>query len=368
MQPRIGIFGASGYAGLELTRLLAGHPGVQLAFAASERHVGTSVADLAGVDGATGKLTYVSFEAARAAAKTCAAVLLATPAEISLALATELGEAGVGVIDLSGAFRIGDAAAYTAAYGHAAPPSALQRTAVYGLTELHRAALRGAKLVANPGCYATAATLPLVPLLRAGLVTTDSIVIDAVSGASGAGRRASEDYSLVELHDNVRAYKVLTHQHRPEIAQSLAAAAGGPVDGDGRAGPGSAAEGRCGLIDVTFVPKLLPIPRGILATITTRLARAAYAAELTRVLRAAYEGEPFVRVFDRVEDVDLHRVIGTNLCAIAVACEPRAGGRVVLVSALDNLVKGAAGQAVQNLNLMLQLDETAGLSAARRFH
>lgn len=353
MQLRIGIFGASGYAGLELTRLLASHPGVQLVFAASERHVGTSVADLAGVDGAIGELTYIPFEAARAAAKTCDAILLATPAEVSLALAAELAEAGVGVVDLSGAFRIGDAAAYTAAYGHAPPPTALQRTAVYGLTELHRAALRGAKLVANPGCYATAATLPLVPLLRAGLVTTDSIVVDAVSGASGAGRRASEDYSLVELHDNVRAYKVLSHQHRPEIAQSLAAAVGAPVDGS---------------IDVTFVPKLLPIPRGILATITTRLARAADAAELTRVLRAAYAGEPFVRVFDRVEDVDLHRVIGTNLCAIAVACEPRAGGRVVLVSALDNLVKGAAGQALQNLNLMLQLDETAGLTAARRFH
>ena len=349
MQPRIGIFGASGYAGLELTRLLASHPGVQVAFAASERHVGTSVGDFAGVDGALGKLAYVSFETARAAARSCAAVLLCTPADVSLPLATELVEAGVGVVDLSGAFRIGDAAAYTAAYGHAAPPAALQRAAVYGLTELHRAALRGAKLVANPGCYATAAILPLVPLLRAGLVTTDSIVIDAVSGASGAGRRASEDYSLVELHDNVRAYKVLTHQHQPEIAQSLAAAAGVPVD-------------------TTFVPKLLPIPRGILATITTRLTRAAHAAELTRVLRAAYDGEPFVRVLERVEDVDLHRVIGTNLCALAVACEPRAGGRVVLVSALDNLVKGAAGQALQNLNLMLQQDETTGLAAARRMY
>ena len=348
--PRVGIFGASGYAGIELTRLLATHPTAQLAFVASERHVGTSVAELTGVEGPTGALRYVSYGAAREAARTCAAVLLATPADVSLVLAAELVSAGLRVIDLSGAFRIADAAAFTAAYGHAAPPAALQSAAVYGLTELHREAIRGAQLVANPGCYPTAATLPLVPLLRAGLVTTDSIVVDAVSGASGAGRRATEAYSLVEMHDNVRAYKLLTHQHGPEIAQSLAlATAGLPVD-------------------LTFVPKLLPIPRGILATITTRLRAKSDAVELTRVLRAAYEGEPFVRVLDRPEDVDLHRVIGTNLCAIAVACEPRAGGRVVLVSAIDNLVKGAAGQALQNLNLLLDLEETSGLTALRRFH
>ncbi len=360
---RVGIFGASGYAGLELTRLIAGHGKLQLAFAASERHVGASIGEWSGVDGVIGRMTYVSFEAAREAAAKCAVVLLATPAEVSLALAAELVAAGIRVVDLSGAFRLRDASAFTAAYGHAAAPPALQRAAVYGLTELHRERIRGAQLVANPGCYPTAATLPLIPLLRAGLVTTDSIVIDAVSGASGAGRRASEDYSLVEMHDNVRAYKLLAHQHQPEIAQTLAAAASAAIDGRGS----PPTEGRSGSIDVTFVPKLLPIPRGILATTTTRLRGTSDAAALTRVLRAAYEHEPFVRVCDRAEDVDLHRVVGTNLCAMAVACEPRAGGRVIVVSAIDNLVKGAAGQALQNLNVMLDLDETTGLAGLRRF-
>ena len=204
-------------------------------------------------------------------------------------------------------------------------------------------------LVANPGCYPTAATLPLVPLLHAGLVTTDSIVVDAVSAARVAPVAVpSEHYSLVEMHDNVAR------------VQSVVASASA---GDQRSR--TPRRPRARPVDVTFVPKILPIPRGILATITTRLRGGTTAAQLTATLRAAYDGEPFVRVYDRAEDVDLHRVVGTNVCAIAAA---RRGTRVVLVSAIDNLVKGAAGQALQNANLMLGLPETTGLLGLRRFH
>ena len=345
---RIGVFGASGYSGMELTRLLATHPRAQVVFLASERFVGQSVEAFTGVTGPVGTLSYVGFEEARSAARDCDAVLLATPAEASLQLAPALLEAGVKVVDVSGAFRISDAAVFEKAYGHAAPPAGLQGRAVYGMTELCRDQVRGAQLVANPGCYPTAATLPLWPLLQDGWLEKD-VIVSALSGASGAGRKATEAYSLVELHDDVKAYKVLSHQHTPEISQSLRRATGAEVD-------------------VTFTPHLLPLPRGILSTAYGRLAREATAAELTAVLRRRYEGEPFVRVHDSPDKVSLHGVVGTNTCAMSVSCEPRAGGRVVVVSAIDNLVKGAAGQAVQNLNLVLGLPETDGLSHLRRFH
>ena len=345
---RIGVFGASGYSGMELTRLLAVHPQAEVVFLASERFVGHPVEEFTGVTGPVGKLSYVGFDEARAAARGCDAVLLATPAEVSLSLAPGLLEAGVKVVDVSGAFRLADSGAFEKFYGHAAPPAELQRRAVYGLTELCRDAVKGAQLVANPGCYATAATVPLWPLLEAGLLEKD-VIVSAASGASGAGRKATEAYSLVELHDDVKAYKVLTHQHTPEIAQSLQRAAGAPVE-------------------VTFTPHLLPIPRGILSTAYGRLTRAATAAELTQLLRTRFAGEPFIKVYDSPDKVSLHGVVGTNTCAVGVACEPRAGGRVVLVSAIDNLLKGAAGQALQNLNLVLGLAETAGLQQLRRFH
>jgi N-acetyl-gamma-glutamyl-phosphate reductase len=345
---RIGVFGASGYSGMELTRLLAAHPHAQVTFLASERYVGQSVEGFTGVTGPVGALAYVGFEQAQAAARGCDAVLLATPAEVSLQLAPALLEAGVKVVDVSGAFRISDAATFEKAYAHAAPPAALQSRAVYGITELFREQLRGAQLVANAGCYPTAATLPLFPLLQDGWLQRE-VIVSALSGASGAGRKATEAYSLVELHDDVKAYKVLAHQHTPEISQSLRRAAGAEVD-------------------VTFTPHLLPLPRGILCTAYGRLARAATAADLTAALRKRYEGEPFIRVYDSPEKVSLHGVVGTNTCAMAVTCEPREGGRVVVVSAIDNLVKGAAGQAVQNLNLALGFPETDGLQHLRRFH
>ena len=345
---RIGIFGASGYAGIELTRLVASHGQLQLAFAASERHVGVAVEKLSGVSG-FGASTYVDFATAMTTAKKCDAVLLATPAEVSLKVATELLPAGVRVIDLSGAFRLQDPEVYRKYYGHEAAPVPLLQGAVYGLPELFRDQLRHASLIANPGCYPTAATLPLYPLLQKKLLQTEELVVTAMSGASGAGRKASEDFSLVELHDNVKAYKVLGHQHTPEIAQSLTRAAGTQVS-------------------ITFTPHLLPIPRGILCTTTARLQKGVAPTDVLGALRQSYRGEAFVKVLDRPEEVSLHGVIGTNHCHLSAAVEQKSEGRVVLVSAIDNLVKGAAGQALQNLNLALGFEQGQGLVSLRRFH
>lgn len=346
---RIGIFGASGYAGVELTKLVAAHGQLKLVFLASERHVGTSVESFTGVGGAAGRMAYASFEESRALAKECDAVFLATPAEVSLALVPELVKLGVRVVDLSGAFRIRDGEVFQKAYAHAPPSSELQAKAVYGMPELFRADVKGAALVSNPGCYPTAATLALAPLLSKKVIATTDLIVSAMSGASGAGRKAAEEYSLVELHSDVKAYKVLAHQHTPEIAQSLSRVAGQKLS-------------------LTFTPHLLPIPRGILSTAYARLTKKSDSATLTQALKDAYRGEAFVRVVEKPELVTLNSVVGTNVCCIGVACEPNGNGRVVVVSAIDNLVKGAAGQALQNLNLMLGLEETAGLASLRRFH
>ena len=213
--------------------------------------------------------------------------------------------------------------------------------AVYGLPEVgasRRSAIAKASFVANPGCYPTAANLALGPLLRAEAIECD-VIVDAMSGVSGAGRRADEAYSFVELEGNAKPYKVLRHQHQPEIAAVLGAFAGRPVD-------------------VAFTPHLIPIARGILSTAYARTTRPATSAQLTQVLRDAYRDERFVRVVDSPDDVSIARVVRTNTCAIGVACE---GTRVVVTSAIDNLIKGAAGQAIQNLNLVLGLPEATAL-------
>ena len=317
---RVGIFGASGYAGLELVRLLAGHSHALLAFAASEKFIGRRIDDLA--PGLGGGMQFVGGGQAAELAAGCTLVLFATPPEPALELAPRLVAAGVKVIDLSNAFRL-------------AP-----ETATYGLPELgDRAAISAAKLVANPGCYPTAATLALGPLLRARAIAPTDLIVDAMSGVTGAGRRADEAYSFVELEGNAKPYKVLRHQHAPEIAAVLARYAGEPVD-------------------LTFTPHLIPIARGILSTAYARAARPTTSAELTQILRAAYEAERFVRVVDSPDEVSIARVVRTNTCVLGVACE---GTRVVVVSAIDNLVKGAAGQAIQNMNLMLGLPEETAL-------
>jgi N-acetyl-gamma-glutamyl-phosphate reductase len=327
------IFGAAGYAGLELVKLLAVHPGVRIACAASDARAGTPI------DAMTGTRTGAAFVTTQAALAAEADVaLLATPPGAARELAPPLVARGVRVIDLSNAHRA-DAGA------------------VYGLASLFGGEVAGAALVANPGCYATCVITALAPLVRHGLVEPQ-IAVAAGSGVTGAGRTAEEAMSLGEMYGEVRAYKVLRHQHVPEIELALGrvarAAAGSPAT-DGAAPP-----------RVALTTHLLPVARGIFATVTARLRAAISSEALAERYRADYAGDGSVAIAASAEDVSLRRVVGTNTCAIGVASEGAAGGFAVVTAALDNLLKGAAGQAVENLNLMLGLDRMTGLGHLAR--
>ena len=344
----IAVIGASGYSGMEATRILAHHPSAEVRLVTSDRWQGETIERRTGVGGPVGKLRYAPQERVVDLAGECAAALLCTPAEVSLDLAPALLAKGLKVVDLSGAFRLADPARFERAYGLPHPRIDLLGEAIYGMPELPsvRERVARARLVANPGCYPTAVALPLAPLYRAGLLDRDPPIVDAASGVTGAGRKASEDFSFVEVMDDFRAYRVLCHQHTPEIAQSLSAAAGAEID-------------------LTFTPHLLPLRRGILATSYLRLAPGVSAKDVTGCFVHEYAAEPFVRLAGSADEVSLKSVVGTNLCQIGFAVK---GNRLVVISALDNLVKGAAGQAVQNLNLLFGWPETAGLDVLRGSH
>ena len=316
---RIGVFGATGYTGREMVRLLQGHPSARVAFT-----TGTGRGHLAHEAGLEREADGYA---------------LALPHGVSATYAARLRERfpAAAVVDLSGDLRLRTPEAYRQWYAHEHPAPALLGQAPYGLTEVYRETLRGARLVSNPGCYATSVLLPLVPLLRAKLVAEDDVVVDAKSGASGAGRSLREDLLFCEVADDFSAYSPgRTHRHVAEIEEVLDHAAGARVG-------------------LTFCPHLLPVKRGILSALYLR--PRAPAADLAACLRSFYEGADFVRVVDAAPR--LSDVVGTNDCLIAV--HEGGPGRAVVFSALDNLLKGAAGQALQNLNLALGWPETAGL-------
>lgn len=338
---RAAIFGASGYSGIELTKLLAAHPEVRLEVVAGDRWRGETVSSVLGLGGAAGKLSYVSPEAALEASSGLDVALLATPAEVSLALAPKLLAKGLRVVDLSGAFRLADTSLYPSVYGFEHTASDLQTKAIYGIPELFRQAVRGAKLVASGGCYATAAALAVGPLVSAGLTGAGAVVVDALSGTTGAGRSAKEDLSFSEVGENARAYRVLTHQHTPEIEQALGRLGGAPYH-------------------VLFTPHLVPMRRGILATAYVPLKSAVSLETAYSAYAHNYAYAPLVRLRKSPNDVAVAHVAGTPFCEIGVAVDARTDTAVV-VAALDNLDKGAASQAVQNMNLALGLEETAGL-------
>lgn len=348
MQPtprQIGVFGASGYAGMELCRLLASHPRVQLAFATSDRWAGSTLGERLGLRGPLATLPYLPFDEAIPLAADCDLVFLATPAEASARLAPRLLEKGCAVIDLSGAFRFTDAERFASAYGFPHPAPELLGEAVYGLSELSREKLQGARLVANPGCYPTAASLPLAPLLATDLLDVDApVVIWAASGVTGAGRRANEDFSFSEIDGDFRAYRVFRHQHQPEIAGTLGGLTGRSVS-------------------ITFTPHLLPLRRGILCTTHAQLGAGVDADRVAAALEEAYGDETFVQLAPSAEAVALKHVVGTNDCRIGFAVH---GRELLLISAIDNLVKGAAGQAVQNLNLVMGWEEHLGVLPVTR--
>jgi N-acetyl-gamma-glutamyl-phosphate reductase len=338
---RIAILGASGYSGAELVRLLARHPKVTLSFLGAASEAGKELKELYPALRGLALPRLAKLEPADLAGQ-ADLVFLALPHTESQKLAPALLAAGLKVVDLSGDFRLRDAAQYAAFYKTEHREPAALAEAVYGLTEIHGPAVAKARLVANPGCYTTCSILPLYPLLKAGWLKIDSVVIDAKSGVTGAGRKLTNANTFAEVDANFSAYKVAgAHQHIPEIEQELSAAAGAPMT-------------------VTFTPHLLPLNRGILATCYASPAKPASEAELQACVADFYRDKPFVRVLAGAELPTLRSVVGSNLLEVAVKYDARAK-RVIVFSALDNLVKGAAGQAVQNMNLMQGWPETDGL-------
>lgn len=338
---RAAIVGASGYAGAELTRLLLGHPAFQLVSVTSGQDAGRRVRDvypaLAGCD-----LLYTAHDAGAVIAAAEVA-FLAVPHTAAMAMAPELLEAGLTVIDCSADFRLHDAGLFTAWYGepHTAPD--LLDEAVYGLPELWRSALPGARLVACPGCYPTATLLAAAPAVRSGSVISSRVIVDAISGVSGAGRSLSATTHFINVNESVAAYKVTTHRHTPEIAQAL---------------------GELGLPSpsVVFTPHLAPLDRGLLSTVYLEVEPGLLPEEAQALYAEAYAGEPFITVCAPGEQPATGHVRGSNRAHIGVALD-MASQTLVVTCAIDNLVKGTAGQAIQCANIALGIDEVAGLTA-----
>ena len=338
---KIGIVGGTGYTGVELLRILASHPAADVRAITSRSDAGTRVVDMFG--SLRGHYDGLAFTAPDATdLKSCDVVFFATPHGVAMAQARELTGAGVRIVDLAADFRIRDAALFEKWYKlpHACPD--LLAEAVYGLPEFHREEIRRARIVGNPGCYPTAMQLGLVPLLEAGIVDSGHLIADCKSGASGAGRKAEVGLLLAEASDNFKAYGVAGHRHHPETVQELQSRSATPVN-------------------LVFTPHLLPMIRGIHATLYARLTRTD--ADVQALFEQRYAGEPFVDVMPPGSTPDTRSVRASNVARIAVH-RPGNGDMVTVIVVEDNLVKGAAGQAVQNMNLMFGLPETAGLTAA----
>jgi N-acetyl-gamma-glutamyl-phosphate reductase len=338
---KAGIVGGTGYTGVELLRLLAQHPGVELTAITSRKEAGMPVADM--FPSLRGRVSLAFSTPEDAALKDCDVVFFATPNGVAMQQTRELLDAGVKVIDLAADFRISDIAEWSKWYGmeHACPD--LVGEAVYGLPEINRARIPGARLIANPGCYPTAVQLGFLPLMEAGVVDTSWMVADCKSGVSGAGRKAEVHTLFAEATDTFKAYAVPGHRHWPEIRQGLNRMAG--FDGEKSVG-------------LTFVPHLTPLIRGIHATLYCKLTRD---VDVQALFEQRYANEYFVDVLPVKSHPETRSVRASNLCRIAVH-RPQGGDTVVVLSVIDNLVKGAAGQAVQNMNLLFGQAENTGLT------
>ena len=335
----IGIVGGTGYTGTELLRLLAQHPNARVRVLTSRQEAGKRADALFPALRGFCDAVFEQPDAARLAE--CDAVFFATPHGTAMQMTPALIEQGVKVIDLSADFRLRDPAIYSRWYSH--PHTALDALAeaAYGIPELHRAAIQKARVIAGPGCYPTAVQLALAPLLEAGLIETEGLIADCKSGVSGAGREAKIGSLYSEVTESFKAYGVPGHRHLPEIQQGLAWAAGQPVG-------------------ITFVPHLVPMSRGIHATVYARLKKPG--VDLHQLFADRYANEPFVDVLPKGEHPETRSVRGANLCRLSPHLAPD-GVTVVVLSVIDNLVKGAAGQAVQCFNLAFDQPETAGLQA-----
>jgi N-acetyl-gamma-glutamyl-phosphate reductase len=331
---QVGIIGASGYTGAELARLIARHPSFELAYATGDTQAGTPAADLyPNLAGAYPDLVFETVDPDRAAGLDL--VFLGLPHDASMAMATELVGKVRCVVDLSAAYRLKDATLYPTWYGFAHDQPALLAEAVYGLPERHRKELIGARLVATPGCYVTAATLAIAPLVDAGVIEPSGVIVDAASGVSGAGRAPKHGNLFCTVDEDFTAYGLLNHRHTPEIEQETGA-------------------------QVLFTPHLAPMNRGILATCYARPAAGTSpsTASLIEALRHAYAGEPFVVVSERSPSTKA--TLGSNSAHLTARFDERTGYAVV-ICAIDNLAKGASGGAIQSANVALGLDETLGL-------
>ena len=346
---KIGVLGASGYTGSELVRLLLRHPRAELVLLTADRRAGQEMRSVFQHFSPFPLPQLVSLDDVDWAAAGLDVAFCALPhATTQKVLKDLLAKApATKVIDLSADFRLSDTAAYAKWYGHEHHAPELQAEAVYGLSELHRRDIKKARLVANPGCYTTCAQLPLVPLIKAKAIDLDEIVIDAKSGMTGAGRAAKESMLFSEVSEGFNAYGVGGHRHMAELDQEFSLAAGREVV-------------------VSFTPHLVPMNRGILSTIYVRGKRGRTAEELHAILLKFYAKEPFVHVLPFGETPQTRHVRGSNMTFIGLA-KDRQEGRAIIVSALDNLVKGASGQAIQNMNLVMGYPETMGLEQVALF-
>lgn len=351
MPVRVAVIGASGYSGEELVRLLLHHPEVSLTVVTSRQNAGLTLAQVFPKFAShpvtrTLKFTEPNVKDVVGVADV---FFLALPHGVAAEYAVPLVQAGKKVIDLSADFRLKSAEVYREFYGHPHPAPALLAQSVYGLPEVYRESIRQSRLIACPGCYPTSILLPTLPLLRAKLIRPTGIIADSLSGVSGAGRKAEIDYLFCECNESVRAYGIPKHRHLSEIEQELSAAAGVPVI-------------------TQFTPHLIPVNRGIHTTLyfapqdhfTTPDEAKALSQKVGECYRAAYANEPFVRILEGSALPDTKNVVGTNVLELAWRVDPRTG-RLIVLSAEDNIVKGASGQAIQNLNLICGFPETTGL-------
>ena len=347
----VAIVGASGYSGEELVRLLLNHPHAELAAVTSRQNAGRSLGQVFPkfANHPRSKTLFFTEPRTEILAKQAEVVFLALPHGVAAEYAAPLLRAGSRVIDLSADFRLKSEAVYKDFYGHDHPAPDLLDKAVYGLPEMRRAEIKKAALVASPGCYPTSILLPVLPLLVAGLIKPSGIIADSLSGISGAGRKAELDYLFVECNESARPYGIPKHRHLSEIEQELTAAAGTQVT-------------------IQFTPHLIPVNRGILTTLylspgapfTDAAGAVAFSEEIAACYAKAYGNEPFVRLLEGSALPDTKNVAGTNVIEIAWRLDPRTG-RLIVMSAVDNLVKGAGGQAVQSMNILCGFPETAGL-------
>lgn len=335
---RVGIIGGTGYTGVELLRILSRHPRAKVEVITSRGEAGTAVSEI--FPNLRGFIDLNFVAPGEADLESCDVVFSATPNGVAMTYARRLLQAGVRLIDIAADFRLKDHNEWAKWYGTEHQCPELLDEAVYGLPEINRAKIKTARLVANPGCYPTSIALALLPLLENQLVDTADLIADAKSGVSGAGRNAKVNNLFAEIADSFKAYGVAGHRHRPEINQTLSAVAGE-------------------LVSITFVPHLVPMIRGILATVYA--SPRAQVVDIQAIYESRYADEPFVDVMPPNSHPDTRSVRASNTCRLAVH-HPERRGKIIVIAVIDNLVKGAAGQAVQNMNLMFNIDEDSGLA------